>query len=303
MVLHKGIINSGNKHLENIFDTNIHHAENTIQKSLVPEIASVVIHLKAINGTGHFEESGRKIHGLWHSIWKDVSATLADDIHPHNRLPTFTLSPLMGLPSQKTRNQQILPGQEAWFRITTLQSNTTTHFVELTSGRLGKLPSIIELGDVRWDVSLQANVSMNQQWSKLTSYQEIIAPSRASTQWKIAFYSPTSFSGRFVDFPIPLPENLIASWLNRWNQFCPADLVLPEQLIDEAKNNLRITDYELSTHSGNRKTKGCIGSETIRAFELPAKTRMQLDTLFRYATFCGTGHHTAQGMGMTRLIS
>jgi CRISPR-associated endoribonuclease Cas6 len=288
--------------MENLLGTNLQMNENTSFRPLVPDIASVVIYLKALNGAGQLVDTGRKIHGLWHSIWKDVSETLADDIHPHNQLPAFTLSPLMGLPSQKKGTTYVLPGQEAWFRITTLQSNTTTHFLELPSGWLGKLPPIIELGDVRWAVSLQVNASMNQRWSELTSYQEIVTTAQASTQWNIEFCSPTSFSGRFVDFPVPLPENLIASWLNRWNQFCPACLALPEQLIEGAKNNLRITDYELSTHSGNRNSKGCIGFVTIRAFELPTEIRIQIDTLFRYATYCGTGHHTAQGMGMTRLI-
>ena len=45
-----------------------------------------------------------------------------------------------------------------------------------------------------------------------------------------------------------------------------------------------------------------MGTLTIQAFDLPPETRRRLDLLFRYAFFCGSGHHTAQGMGLTRLL-
>ena len=265
-------------------------------------VASVVIHLQALNGGSLFPETGRKIHGLWHELWRKKSPKIANDIHPQNSLPAFTVSPLMDLPRVNNGAIEILPGQQTWFRVTVLRADISEMLFYGSDSWFGQLPSEVELGPIRWKTIFQPFSPIDAMWSWVSSYQSLYNYSESSTQWKLEFTTPTGFSSRYTDFPIPLPDNLVTSWLKRWNTFCPAAFELPENLAEIARENLCISDYRLSSRHGERNTVGGIGKMTIKAYKLSPEIRAQLDTLFKYAFFCGSGHRTAQGMGMTRLL-
>ena len=281
----------------------------TFQKSNLPfpaqgdaMLASVVIHLEAMNDEELLPETGRKVHGFWHDQWKQVSPQLADEIHPENSLPSFTLTPLMGLDRPEKNGIKVNSGRMVWFRMTTLQPELSESLFDSRQGWLCSLPAEITLGPINWKPIFQPFSSVDAVWSWVSSYQSLVEHAKAATCWKIELATPTAFSGRYVDFTFPLPENLIGSWLKRWNTFCPDKHQLPESLIESAKDHLRITHYRLATRKGERNTTGCQGNLTIRAYELSSQIRKQLDIMFQYAFFCGSGHRTAQGMGITRLL-
>ncbi|KPL75307.1 hypothetical protein ADN00_13020 [Ornatilinea apprima] len=265
-------------------------------------LASVVIHLESLNAGSLLPETGRKVHGFWHEHWKRICPPAAESLHPNNGKAEFTLSPIFGLPQPENDVIRLSPGMPAWFRVTTLRPTLTEALFNEHNGWLITLPAELDFGPIRWKPSFQPFSKIDAAWSWLCSYEAMRRAAQPSVSWKISLSTPTSFSGRYVDFTFPLPELLVKSWLERWNHFAPPALGLPEELIDAAREHLRVTEYHLSTCPGERQTIGCRGSLVIQAYHLPPEARTQLDLLFLYAYYCGSGHRTAQGMGQTRLL-
>lgn len=270
-------------------------------------LISVVIPLRACNDQAAFPlATGKLVHGFWHRHWKEMDPLLADRIHPHNDLAGFSLSPLMGLPEPAKKTGfssdtiSIKTGQTAWFRIAVMDEQIAQAVLQKPDGWLCTLPHRLEIGPVTWEVLDQVDDSAAA-WNLSTDYEELIIQARIKWKWQMDLLTPTAFSGTYVDFTVPLPELLISSWLKRWNRFSPPGREpLSETLVEAARKNLRLVEYDLHTRPGERSTTGCLGSLTIQAFDLDAETRWQMDLLFRYAFFCGSGHRTAQGMGLTR---
>jgi CRISPR/Cas system endoribonuclease Cas6 (RAMP superfamily) len=207
---------------------------------------------------------------------------------------------LLGLPDPESGTVSIQPGQAAWFRVSTLDPAISQALTRQPDGWLASLPRRLAIGKVTWQQQKKVPGEAAT-WNRLVRYADLAAAARPRWKWRLCLETPTSFSGEFSDFTIPLPELLITSWLKRWNRFAPGDQPpIPEKLIEIARSNLRLVEYDLQTRPGERSTTGCVGSLTIQAFDLEAETRRRLDLLFRYAFFCGSGHRTAQGMGLTR---
>ena len=82
-----------------------------------------------------------------------------------------------------------------------------------------------------------------------------------------------------------------------------------------AEVGLRVSAYRLKTvsfrfrHPGpdGRRTNevpqiGCVGELALDGAALSPADRAVVSTLVDFAFFCGTGHHTAMGMGQTGVI-
>ena len=52
----------------------------------------------------------------------------------------------------------------------------------------------------------------------------------------------------------------------------------------------------------HRVVIGCVDRMTLRSLGLTLGERAAVDLLATYFTWCGTGHHTMQGTGMTRSV-
>ena len=282
-------------------------SDNSLMELLPPpvdgeaQVASVVLHLEALNPGSLLPATGQKVHGFWHAHWGAVDPATAGLLHDSDGPSAFCLSPVMGLPPHSNGSIPILEGQTAWFRIVSLDPALTEQLFDEQKGWLSTLPEVIPLGPVDWRATFHPFSDVDCVWSCVSSYQALARAARPAAGWVLNLDTPTSFSGRYMDFTFPLPDLLVRSWLERWNRFSPLP-PLPETLVDEARDNLRVSRYRLGTQPGERRTIGCCGSLTIRAYDLPSQVRMDLDLLFHYAFFCGTGHRTAQGMGQTRLI-
>lgn len=137
------------------------------------------------------------------------------------------------------------------------------------------------------------------------SYADLVSDARI----RLRFLSPTSFHSREMHYPLPDPSLAYQSWLNRWNQFAPEGARINVALLDIVAAHVAVGRYDLRTEmvdlGQNRKVIGFVGSvqyNVIRAGKIGDEWLHKLNLLADYATFCGTGHKTAQGMGQTRRI-
>jgi CRISPR-associated endoribonuclease Cas6 len=288
---------------------------------------STVIHLESI-APGQLDGfTGRGVHGFWFSRWHAVDPALGDQLHNESQEAPFTLSPLMGLARPRRGEVAIQAGQPAWLRITCLTDSLAEAFTgkwlpTLFPGCEVEIPQACQEGEqtipgVRWKVT---GISLDSQsppfasvqggpFAAQISYDELsrqhLMDPNPPRGWQLEFLTPTTFHGKTTHLPFPLPESLVNSWLRRWQAFAP--IALPEdELLTWARSNLAVSAYSLRTlpaREGERLRVGCVGSLSLRALDIPPYLRAAVDLLAAYSLYCGSGSHTAQGMGQTQLVS
>jgi len=142
-----------------------------------------------------------------------------------------------------------------------------------------------------------------------TSYAELKDNARHDLEIALEFLSPTSFHVNGMDYALPEPRRVFESYLKRWNEFSGWVLEPAEALLDWVTQNVALAFFEI--HSAEQvyreyKHIGCVGGVTYCVQKNgwgDADKVHWLNVLAEYATFCGTGRKTTQGMGQTRRVA
>ena len=265
-------------------------------------IVAAVVRLRALEDGVIRRPTGRDIHGLWYEQWRRVDRRLADWLHAGSGPRPFALSPLMGLPHPQEGAVAVEAGREAWFRLATLEDDLSAR---LEGDWLPRLPDEVAVGGIRWQVTGMTADAEEHPWAGRADLQQLakehLLDRSPPTSWRVTLSTPTAFHGAGGHIPFPLPNLLLGSWLRRWQVFGPVRL--PPDLAERARTGLVVSAYTLKTlplREGHRTTIGCVGRVTLRALRMKAGERAALDLLAAYAFWCGSGHRTTQGMGMTR---
>jgi len=263
---------------------------------------AAVIKLEAAHPGVLVGGTGRDVHGFWFRHWQAVDPGMADRLHAADKVRPFTLSPLMGLPVPRRGGVEVREGTPAWIRVATLTPELSAALQETW---LPRLPAEIPLGGIVWRVKGVARTPEEHPWAAERELQQLVEThllaSRAPAGWRLIFATPTTFRGEGSDLPFPMPDRLVSSWLRRWWAF--GTVPLPEGLVERARWGLAVSAYRLQTvpvSDPRRLLIGCVGQLRLRAVALSLWERMAVDLLVAYAFWCGSGHYTTQGMGMTR---
>ena len=196
-------------------------------------------------------------------------------------------------------------GSGAYFRLTVLNEAlgeaVLTKWIPGLPGQVLAIPQASE-----GTTGLSWKVTQIEETAR-TSYDELgrmhLMTSVPPRQWTLDFLTPTTFHGKETHLPFPLPESLAQSWLRRWNGFAPQ--ALPDEVIEWARVKLAVSSFHFRTlpaREAKRLRVGCVGRITLRAINMPPYLRAVLDLLAHYAEFCGSGSHTAQGLGQTKFV-
>jgi CRISPR-associated endoribonuclease Cas6 len=140
-----------------------------------------------------------------------------------------------------------------------------------------------------------------------TTYDELFSNADSpSTTIKLSFLTPTSFRRKGHHFPLPVPNNLLHSYLRRWNDFSnkPFD---QDAFLEWVEECVLIQRHRLETVKVAAGKKGSVTGFT-GAIELglafSASSQPEFEQLFyaleQFAPYCGTGHKTTFGLGQTR---
>ena len=98
--------------------------------------------------------------------------------------------------------------------------------------------------------------------------------------------------------PLPLPELVFGSLLQRWNAFAP--LTLPEEVRRYAQECLAVSRYRLQTRMlqfGAAMSVGFVGQCQYTALVWDAYWLRAIALLAAYAFYSGVGIRTTVGMG------
>lgn len=268
-------------------------------------LVAAVIQLQALENGQVRGGFGRAIHSLWHDHLDDVSPAIASQLRHHSQTKPFTLSDLVGPRADSKGTVSVTAGDRAWFRVTTLEASLSAVL------NTEWLPRLIgqnkELAGISWSVLPHSTTSEPHPWEGQDSYETLLhrgeVLSRSVDHWRISFRSPTTFrASKQSHLPFPLPSSLLQSWLRRWNAFNNINKEWQPQ--PHWRHSLLMSSYGLRTvpvRYGRKLWIGCRGWCTLRAKNLDPEDLAIINTLAQYAFFCGSGHHTTQGMGLTRL--
>lgn len=263
------------------------------------ELASFTLHLRPTHSTTLPAWLGRSCQAWYLSQLRDLDPTLSEAVHDGNRLRPFTLSSL--LPTASGDSLTLHPTRSVRLRLSTLHPDVT----RLTLNAL--VP--------RW---LTNGIDLHGQHLRVESvetetadFDELLTAARSAAQvprrQTFVFHSPTVFNRTGgMTIPLPLPEYVFGSLIDRWTAFAPVSL--DDGLRAFIQQQIAIVDYEgrtrcVTLERANRGQHiGFTGRVTFHAQSGEQPYLSQWHALGDFAAFSGVGKHTTIGLGQIEKI-
>jgi len=258
---------------------------------------SLVLTLKPRQAASAPPHLGRAAHAALLRAIDAADPALAAQLHDETGSKPFTCSTLMG-----KRNQGALdPAAEYMLRYTALTDAVARVLDGWTAG------SVVELDGHLLDVTAVTTDAQTHPWAARTTYEELAAPwllarAEPARHMTFQFTSPTTFHSGGRSVPLPQPDLILGSLLERWNVFAP--VALPEEARRFAAECMAVSRYELQTRSLPFKEGavkiGMIGQATLTATRYDRYWLSVMNLLADYALFAGVGAGVTMGMGQCR---
>ncbi len=257
----------------------------------------------------------RAAHAFLMRLVAEADAALADRLHQTEQVKPFTCSNLWMQGHKETRSSRqthsmqfvsCTPGERWFLRYTTLSSELTALWLERA---LPHLPGEIVLGDIPFRIEDALIADEAHPWAGCTTYADLAAPYLLSqvpapTRWTFSFASPAAFRSGGKTIPIPLPDLLFGSLLDRWNAWAP--VALSPEVRRFAAECVAISNYRLRTRALPGKEgaiqRGAVGRCDYAALNRDRYWCSTLSVLAAFSFYSGAGYQTTQGMGMCRWV-
>jgi CRISPR-associated endoribonuclease Cas6 len=280
-------------------------------------LTSLILHLESPTEANLPASLGRAGQALLLRLLQARDADLTQTLHDSNRPKPLTVSNLV-LGQRQAGSLHIQAGQSGWLRFTGLTAQISQHLLALAGP---DRPESVDIDGHRFTVTGATMSPAENAWAGQVSYQELAAPfllggrQRPNRKIRLEFVSPTTFrsGGRYL--PLPLPELVFGSLLDRWQTFAP--IALHPDVRRFAEEAVVLSQYKLRTRSmpykqggaeqGNFKKRGGwqIGFTGQVVYTVLNPDRYWLNVLHLLAAFAfysGVGYQTSTGLGQVRLV-
>jgi CRISPR-associated endoribonuclease Cas6 len=156
---------------------------------------------------------------------------------------------------------------------------------------------------------LGAEFQVERQADEVTSYEQlyhdnIVLEPPLNKRHTLHFLSPTAFSQNRKYLPLPLPNLMFRSWLERWNHFASVYLG-DNEVLEYLDRSIAIQQLRIQTQSmiiQRSRIPGFMGTVQLNSLSSDPLLNNVASLLLQYSRFCGTGIKTRLGMGATNLI-
>ncbi len=248
---------------------------------------SIVISLKTVKtlptegGVPH-----RALNALLYHWLEAADPKLAQFVHDQAEPKPFTVSPLVEDGDGRYR-----------FRMTLLEDEYGPY---VSKGM--ERERTVRVGDQILAIDGETQVTHR-------TYADLAQQAGTSPVIILRFDSPTAFKTREMQYPLPDPVLVFASYQARWNAFAPAEFQIDDAWAAWMAQSVAVSRFQIETavfQYGKYQQIGCIGVAQYTAVERSSDahaSRGPLNALADYAYFCGTGRLTTQGMGQTRRLA
>lgn len=266
----------------------------------MPELSAVTLVLQPEREGQIPAWLGRAAQANFLHTLENLHPVLSKLIHDAPGAKPFTSSTLMGGSAQGDL-LHVRRDDRLHLRYTTLHPQLTVLFQQ------GMLPLWMESGfDLHGQSLRVVSVQAEAPGSAEVDYVQLVDGAGDKPFITFSFTSPTSFKrtgGYFT--PLPQPELVFSSLLDRWNAFAP--FRLPETLYDTMHAEIVIDHANIQTEilTFAKGQKGIIpgftGRVTYRLVCRPAERRY-LHALAQFASYSGVGVKTTVGMGQVHTV-
>jgi len=248
---------------------------------------------------------GRAAHAAFLQAIASQLPSLADQLHDSSLPRPFTVSNLMG-----KFNQGVPLSTEAYrLRLTSLTNDLSSAFTAaLSDGGALSPGAVLDLDYLPFTITHVT--SADTPWTGADRYADVLQRCTLSAvqpdrRLRFQFASPTCFHQAEKTMPLPLPDLVFGSLLQRWNAFAP--LTLPDETRRYAAECLAISNFHLSSRLAGLKETGlrvgCSGSVTYTSLNPDRYWLGLMHALAEFALFSGVGISTAQGLGQCRSLA
>jgi CRISPR-associated endoribonuclease Cas6 len=225
---------------------------------------------------------------------------LATQLHSPQGVRPLTVSSVLGL-AQGGVHARVTPERTYHLRVTFLSAA-----LESVAGQWAARPfGHLSLGGVLWQVEHVASTPTQHPWADSESYETLLANARrgearpGAPRWAFQFATPVMFRQRHRCLPLPAPELVFGSLLERWNALAP--LPLTEDVRTFAATSLVVNDFDLQSKAvagkGGVPQIGAVGSCTYTVTRRDPYLESCVAILARFALYSGVGAGTARGFG------
>ncbi|MBX0329720.1 CRISPR system precrRNA processing endoribonuclease RAMP protein Cas6 [Oscillochloris sp. ZM17-4] len=248
---------------------------------------------------------GRVAHAMVMELIAASDPDLAARLHTANELRPITVSNPLSRPDTGGESH-VRPERSQRLRVTLLTAETE----DLADAWLAAPPEELRFGGVDWAVERITARARADSWAGGESYTRLMEQAlqraeRGPGRWTLEFSSPVSFRQRGLCQPLPTPELVFGSLLDRWNACAP--LPLPGEVRRYAAESLVASKFDLRTGIEVSKNGvpqvGVLGRCTYIAREHDPLLAGCIEALAQFAFYSGIGAGTARGLGQARAIA
>jgi len=228
---------------------------------------------------------------------------MARSLHAWNGPVPVTCSTLLGA---RERGSEILvePGRSYTLHITGLMRSVS----ELLHAFLIEEPEQVwTLHGHAFDLASATCDPAGHPWAGLVAYEalaaaNLLAADSPDHRVTLEFASPTAFKSGGMTIPIPLPNLVFGSLVDRWNAFSPVSLSPEMRRFGEeavAISRYALRSVPMSQKNGGLRVGG-VGEVTYTALNGDRYWHGAMQMLADFAKYSGVGVQTTNGMGQVR---
>ncbi|HEX9372716.1 MAG TPA: CRISPR system precrRNA processing endoribonuclease RAMP protein Cas6 [Roseiflexaceae bacterium] len=229
---------------------------------------------------------------------------LAARLHDDDGPKPLTVSNVLGL-AARGATAAVAIERDYGLRVTLLSAELEA----LAAGWTPESIGMLDLDGMTWRVERVTAEAAEHPWAGHVSYEGLAAPAllRAEggpTRWALEFAAPVTFRQRGLNMPLPTPDLVFGSLLDKWNAFAP--LALPEEVRRFAAECLAVSRFELRSAAAPAKNGalqiGAVGRCTYTAVNRDRYWLACIETLAHFAFYGGVGAGAARGFGQARVL-
>ena len=250
---------------------------------------------------------GPAIHAWLLKRIEAADPALSARLHQGSNLRPFTLSDLIGAGAPYDGRITLDPERLCTLRITGL-SDEMTEALEVALPEPGE---DVSLAEAELTVRQVLTGAEQHPWAGQATcggllQRQTLDGGRPPRSITLRFASPTLFHSSGRDLPLPLPELVFGSYLEKWNRFSP--ISLPNEVRQYVERCVSLGRYDLRSRlvsfdaSAKGTQVGFVGRASFRLRQPDPYWARLLRLLAAYGFWCGTGRRTSMGLGQTGLL-
>jgi len=227
---------------------------------------------------------------------------LARQLHAWNGPVPLTCSTLNG-PNRRGADLHVEPGESYELHVTGIAEPVSRLLHSLL---LEEPPTLWTIHNHPFELQTVTCDPAGHPWAGIGGYEELAAEhllttGNPSNRVTLRFDSPTSFKSNDMQIPIPTPELVFGSLVDRWNRFSP--ILLSDEMREFSRTCVAISRYKLHSapmpQKGGSFRVGGVGEVTYTALAGDRYWHGAMQMLADFAKFSGVGVQTTNGMGQT----